>query len=165
MKKLQILTLLVRIVFVCLVVCIIFAIPFCLIMMIAPDRVPFEVNGMAAKNFAAEDFFLLAAQILGLIFYAYAAYLFKEALIYFGKKHLFREKCIKLLDDSGKAILLGFAVMFVSQFLYNTIVKGEFILGINASDIFTVIAGLFLMVLAEVFVVSKGEGNGEMTGT
>lgn len=152
MKKLQILTLLVRIVFVCLMACIIFAIPFCLIMMIAPDRVPFEVNGMAAKDTGAEDFCLLAAQILGLVLYAYATYLFKEALLYFGKKHLFREKCIKLLDDAGKSVLLGFAVMFVSQFLYNTIVKGEFILGMGASDIFIVIAGLFLMVLAEVFV-------------
>ena len=153
MKKLQVLTLFVRIIFVCLVVCVIFAIPFFLILLVAPGRVPFEVNGMAAKNFAAEDFCLLAAKILGLVFYAYAAYLFKEALIYFGKKHLFREKCIKLLDDAGKSVLLGFAVMFMSQFLYNTIVKGEFILGIGASDVFIVVTGLFLMVLAEVFVV------------
>lgn len=155
MKKLQVLTLLVRIIFICLVVCVIFAVPFFLILLIAPGRVPFEVNGIAAKDFAAEDFCLLAAQIVGLVFYAYATYLFKEALLHFRKKHLFREKCIKLLDDSGKAILLGFAVMFVSQFLYNTIVKGEFILGIDVSDIFIVVTGLFLMVLAEVFVVSK----------
>lgn len=155
MKKLQALTLLVRIIFVCLVICTVFAVPFYLILIIAPGRVPFEVNGMAAEDFGSKEFCLLAANIVGLVFYAYAAYLFKEALIHFRKKHLYREKCIKLLDDSGKSVLLGFAVMFVSQFLYNTIVKGEFILGIGASDIFIVVTGLFLMVLAEVFVVGK----------
>lgn len=155
MKKLQALTLLVRIIFVCLVICTVFAVPFYLILLIAPGRVPFEVIGMAAKDLGSEDFCLLAAKIVGLVFYGYAAYLFKEALIHFRKKHLFREKCIKLLDDSGKSVLSGFAVMFVSQFLYNTIVTGEFTLAIGASDIFIIVTGLFLMVLAEVFVADN----------
>lgn len=149
MKYGKILMFIVRVIFACLVICIVFAVPFALILVIAPERVPFEVNGMAARDFGAEDFCLFAAKIVALVFYAYAAYLFKEALIYFGKKHLFRDKCIKLLNDSGKSILLGFAVMFFSQFLYNTIVKGEFILGVAPSDVFIIISGLFLMVLAE----------------
>ncbi|MEL1244708.1 DUF2975 domain-containing protein [Flavobacterium sp. DGU11] len=155
MKRLPLLKTLTGILLILAIIGVFFCIPFLLIALVMPDKVPFKINGVAAASMAAEDYLLFAAEITAFGFYTYALYLFKSVLGHFEKKQIFHEKVITLLDQTGKAILIGFFIKIGSEFLYNTIILGRFNINFNSDTLFVLILGLFFMVLSEVFQMAK----------
>ena len=156
MKRLSLLKTLTSILFVLAMAAMIFMIPFFLITVFAPGEVPFRINGSLATAMSAEDYLLFAAQIIAFGFWTYAIYLFKSVLGHFEKKQVFNEKVIVLLDQTGKAILIGFFINIAAEFLYNTIILGKFSIEASTDTIFVLILGVFFTVLSEVFLMAKG---------
>jgi Protein of unknown function (DUF2975) len=156
MKRLSLLKTLTSILFIIAMLCMIVMIPFLLIAIFMPGEVPFRINGSLATAMSAEDYLLFAAQIAAFGFWTYALYLFKSVLGHFEKRQVFHEKVIVLLDQTGKAILIGFFINIAAEFLYNTIILGKFSVGAGTDTIFVLILGLFFTVLSEVFLMAKG---------
>jgi len=156
MKRLPLLLALTNILFILTVVGLVFAIPCLLIAFIMPDKIPFTINGVEAINWGAEGYLVFVSKILVAGFWAYALYLFKSVLGHFKKQQIFHEKVIQLLDQTGKAILIGFCLDIVPEFFYDAIVKGDLNFEINTYTFFVLMLGLFFMVLSEVFLMAKG---------
>ncbi|MGV3461489.1 MAG: DUF2975 domain-containing protein [Flavobacterium sp.] len=156
MKRLPLLKMLTTLLLVCTGAFVAFAIPFFLIAVFMPDKIPFTINEKWANEFAAEDYIMLAVKIISIGFYVYALYLFKNVLTQFAKKRLFSLEVIRNLDQAGKAVLTGFGVYVVAEFIYAVTVEGTFEMGITFESVFTIVTGLFLIVLSEVFMVAKG---------
>ncbi len=156
MKRLPLLETLTNILFILAIIGMAFSVPFLLMAIFMPEEVPMKINGTFASNMGPEEFILFTAQIIAFGFWSYALYLFKSVLKHFKKRQIFHESVISLLDQTGKAILIGFLINIASTFLYNTVINGEFSFGVTTESIFVLILGLFFMVLSEVFLMAKG---------
>lgn len=156
MKRLPLLKMLTTLLLVCTGAFVAFAIPFFLIAVFMPDKIPFTINDKWVNEFTAEDYILLAVKIISIGFYVYALYLFKNVLTLFAKKRMFSLEVIRNLNQAGKAVLTGFGVYVATAFIYAMTVEGKFETGITFESVFTVVTGLFLIVLSEVFMVAKG---------
>jgi hypothetical protein len=155
MQKLPLLKSLTTILLLCTGAFVAFAIPFFIMAIVVPDKIPFHVNEKLVTDFAIEEYILLAFNILAVAFYAYALYLFKDVLNAFAKKRLFANEVISNLDQAGKAVLIGFAVYVVPEFLYTTIYESSFSISLSFDSLFTPMVGLFLIVLSEVLLIAK----------
>ncbi|MCW4470310.1 DUF2975 domain-containing protein [Flavobacterium sp. MFBS3-15] len=156
MKRLPLLQLLTNILFILVMVIIIFGIPCLAIAIIAPDNIPFTINGIAAEDWGADGYIVFVSKLLTAGFWAYALYLFKTVLGHFKKQQVFHDKVIVLLDQTGKAILIGFCFDVVPEFLYDAIRFGDLNFEMNTYTFFVLMLGLFFIVLSEVFLVAKG---------
>ncbi|AWH84628.1 hypothetical protein HYN59_05620 [Flavobacterium album] len=164
MKLLPLLRILTNIFFICTCIGIIFAIPCLLISIIMPDEIPFTINGIEAVNWGAEGYLVFVSKIIVAIFWAYALYLFKKILTQFKKQHFFQEQITSLLDQTGKAILIGFFFDIVPEFLYDAILFGDLNFEFNTYTFFVVLLGLFFIVLSDVFILAKGSReNNDLT--
>jgi len=155
MQKLPLLKNLTTVLLLCTGAFVAFAIPFFFMAIFMPDKIPFKVNDNIVTDFAIEDYILLAFNIVAVAFYAYALYLFKDVLTAFSKKRLFANEVIRNLDQAGKAVLIGFAVYVVPEFLYTSIFESSFSISLGFDSLFTPMVGLFLIVLSEVFLTAK----------
>ncbi|OYQ48232.1 hypothetical protein CHU92_00785 [Flavobacterium cyanobacteriorum] len=154
MEKLPFLRTLTGITFILCMVILVFAVPFIFMALFFPAQVPFEVNGTKAVDMAPEDYVMLGVKIVVFGIWTYALYLFRGILTLFSKKKIFDDAVILLLGNTGKALLAGFILYFISEFLYNVIVENTFSVGIGA-ELLVVILALFFMVLSEVFLTAK----------
>jgi hypothetical protein len=123
-----------------------------------PGRIPFKINGHTADAAGIETVLFMLAFAAGCAFFIYALHLFKKTLELFEKKKIFHEAVVKYFDQTGKAILIGYAICAVAIFLYNTLVQNKLELeieyGINSS-LFIIGLGLFFLVLSDVFLMAK----------
>lgn len=156
MKRLPLLKLLTNFLFILLMVIIIFGIPCLGIAMVAPDNIPFTINGIAAEDWGADGYIVFVSKLLAAGFWAYALYLFKTVLSHFKRQQFFHDKVIAMLDQTGKAILVGFAFDIVPEFLYDAIRFGDLNFEMNTYTFFVLMLGLFFIVLSEVFLMAKG---------
>jgi hypothetical protein len=158
MKKLAILKTLATLLFVFALIGLFFGVPFILVVAVMPGSVPFEINGAPANTTNVETILMMVALVIGLGFFTYALYLFRKVLTLFEKKKIFHDDVIKNFDQIGKAIIIGYFVMAVPYMLYVLLTENrvdisvEF--GLNES-ILVLGAGLFFIVLSEVFLVAK----------
>jgi hypothetical protein len=158
MKRLALLKTITVILFILSVIAMFFAVPFILVVAVMPGRIPFEINGHPANDAGIETVLLMLAIAAGCAFFIYALHLFKKVLELFEKKKIFHEDVVKYFDQIGKAILIGYALCFVSDFFYSTLVDNEIEIGIGTdiqSSILTVGLGLFFLVLSDVFLLAK----------
>lgn len=156
MKRLPFLKALTTLLLLCTGAFVAFSIPFFFIALFIPDKIPFTVNEKWATEFAAEDYILLALKIASVTFYAYALYLFKNILTLFAKKRMFADEVIRSLNQAGKAVLIGFAINVASGVAYSAIFQSRFSIELSFYSVFTIMIGLFLIVLSEVLLVAKG---------
>lgn len=158
MKRLALLKTLTSILFVLSLISMFFAVPFILVIAVMPGRIPFKINGTVAESVGAETVLYLLALVAGFAFFIYAIYLFKKILGLFEKKRIFHEDVIKLFDQTGKAILIGYAICAVASFFYTTLVENILEIGLDTgidSSIVTIGLGLFFLVLSDVFLMAK----------
>lgn len=155
MQKLSLLKMLTTLLLVCTGAFVAFSVPFFLIALFIPDKIPFTINKKWATEFAAEDYIMLIVCITSIAFYVYALYLFKNVLTLFAKKRLFDVDVIKNLDQSGKAVLAGFGLYAVGDFIYTAVTESTLEFDLSFYAVFTVMVGLFLIVLAEVFMIAR----------
>lgn len=156
MKRLPLLQLLTNILFILVMIIIIFGIPCLIIAIIAPDNIPFTINGIAADDWGTDGYIVFVSKLLAAGFWAYALYLFKTVLGHFNRQQFFHDKAVTMLDQIGKAILIGFAFDIVPEFLYDAIRFGDLNFEMNTYTFFVLMLGLFFMVLSEVFLIAKG---------
>lgn len=158
MKRLALLKTLTVILFILSVIGMFFAVPFILVLAIMPGRIPFKINGHPADAAGIETILLMLAIAAGCAFFIYALHLFKKTLELFEKKKIFHEDVVKYFDQTGKAILIGYAICAVAVFFYNTLVQNSIELdiafGFNSS-LFIIGLGLFFLVLSDVFLMAK----------
>ena len=158
MRRLTILRTLTHILYVLSLLSLFFAVPFVLVMAFMPERIPFKIGDLQAGAYGAETIIYLLASIAGLAFDVYALYMFKKLLRFFTKKVIFHAEVISLLDQIGKAILIGYAIVFAADFLYTTLVENkiemELVSGLD-SAIVTIGLGLFFLVLSDVCLMAK----------
>jgi hypothetical protein len=157
MKKLALLKTLTSVFFYLSVVLMFFTVPFVFIWAIMPERVPFVVNGKPMSEAGIETMILAVFIFISCGFFVYAAYLFKKILELFQKKKIFDDTVIKHLDQTGKAILIGYVIYALSAFFYTTLVENTISLELNVTldSLFIVGLGLFFIVLSEVFLMAK----------
>ena len=157
MKKLALLKTITTIALIISVLVLIFSIPFILMTSFIPASIPFKINGVVAENLDTESVIFLLALVVGYAFYVYALYLFKKILELFEKKKIFHEDVIKNLDQTGKAILIGYLITVVAQFIYSMVTENRFEveLGVDLETMLVVCGGFFFMVLSEVFLMAK----------
>jgi hypothetical protein len=158
MKRLVLLKTLVSIFFMVCMVCLTLGLPFIITLAVFPEKVPFKLGGLAVADVHAEEILLLLAEYTSCAFYVYALYLFKQTLVLFEKKKIFSFEVVKLLDQTGRAIIVGCIIGYVSGFMYGTLVQGTFEVGITVgfgSTLFILGLGLFFIVLGDVFGTAK----------
>jgi len=158
MKRLSFLRKLVQIFFVACMIGLIVGVPFILMVAFIPERIPNQIFDMPAIDLRTEDVLYLFIELVSTAFYVYALYLFKKTLVLFEKKKVFSFDVIKLLDQTGRAIIVGCIVATVSSFIYATLVEGTFEIDFTAgwdSAIFILGLGLFFIVLGDVFGMAK----------
>jgi len=158
MKRLSFLRKLVHIFFVACMIGLIFGFPFILMIGFFPERIPAEIFDMPATDLHIEDIVYLFLELVSTIFYVYALYLFKKTLVLFEKKKVFSFDVIKLLDQTGRAIIIGCIIGAVSSFMYATLVEGAFEIDFTTgwdSSLFILGLGLFFIVLGDVFRMAK----------
>jgi hypothetical protein len=157
MRKLPLLKSFASILFALSMIVLFFAVPFIILWLFMPERVPFKLDGEPMTTVTAELVILLISLVIGLGFFAYALYLFKTNLGLFEKKKIFDATVIKNFAQMGKAILLGYLFCAVPVTLYKILAKNateidfEFIL----DSLFIAGLGLFFIVLSEVFQMAK----------
>lgn len=158
MKRLPILKVLAHILFILSIIAMFFAVPFIFVMAVMPGRIPFEIDNQPAAAYGAETIIYLLASTVGFAFDIYALYLFKKLLRLFERNVIFHPDVIRLLDQIGKAILIGYAICFAADFLYAALVENrmeiDFIDGIDTA-IATIGLGVFFLVLSDVFLMAK----------
>lgn len=164
MSKLPLLKTLTSILFALSMIVLFFAVPFIVLWLFMPERVPFKLNGEPMTTVTAELVIVLISLVIGLAFFAYALYLFKTNLALFEKKKLFNDTVIKNFAQIGKAILLGYLFCAVPKVLYKIVVKNASEIDIDfiIDSLFVIGMGLFFIVLSEVFQIAKNskEENG-----
>lgn len=157
MSKLPLLKSFASILFALSMIVLFFAVPFIILWLFMPERVPFKLDGEPMTTVTAELVIVLISLVIGLVFFAYALYLFKTNLGLFEKKKIFDATVIKNFAQMGKAILLGYLFCAVPVTLYKILAKNateidfEFII----DSLFIVGLGLFFIVLSEVFQMAK----------
>lgn len=157
MSKLPLLKSFASILFALSMIVLFFAVPFIILWLFMPERVPFKLDGEPMTTVTAELVIVLISLVIGLGFFAYALYLFKTNLGLFEKKKIFDATVIKNFAQMGKAILLGYLFCAVPVTLYKILAKNateidfEFII----DSLFIVGLGLFFIVLSEVFQMAK----------
>jgi hypothetical protein len=157
MRKLPLLKSFASILFALSMIVLFFAVPFIILWLFMPERVPFKLDGEPMTTVTAELVILLISLVIGLGFFAYALYLFKTNLGLFEKKKIFDATVIKNFAQMGKAILLGYLFCAVPVTLYKILAKNateidfEFII----DSLFIAGLGLFFIVLSEVFQMAK----------
>ena len=161
MKRLSLLKTITNILLILSKVGLFFAVPFLLIVIFMPGRIPLkiarELFDQPADAIGVEDKLLLTTVIIGYVFYVYALHLFKRILFLFQKNQVFHDDVIKNLYQTGKAIIIGFLISEVPIYLYNMISESEISFEIVADNdwLFTLGLGLFFMVLSDVFGMAK----------
>lgn len=160
MRKLNILKAIVDFFFFISIIPSIFGMPIIIMLAVMPERVPikFSDNSISGNLSLTEMIIIILIIYIGYLFQVYAAYLFRKTLELFRKRIIFDEKVIKLLDQTGKAILIGYFIILVPV-LYLYLMDGtsglnfEFNFSFNSSFIIIGL-GLFFMVLSEVFLIA-----------
>ena len=161
MSKLPILKILTSILFYVSMIAMIFSIPFVLILSIMPERVPFKFSVKEAEEVAkvdAELIIYIIALVISCGFFTYALYLFRKVLELFSKKIIFDTRIITNLNQCGSAILIGYFISIVSEFIYTAIATQKVNITLNfglGGSIATICLGLFFIVLGEVFQKAK----------
>lgn len=158
MKRLALLKTLTVILLVLSAIGMFFAVPFILVVAVMPGQIPFKINGHPADTAGIETIICMLAVAIGCGFFIYALNLFKKTLELFEKKKIFHEDVVKYFDQTGKAILIGYAICVSSIFLYNTLAQGSLELDIEYgfnSSLFIIGLGLFFLVLSDVFLMAK----------
>ena len=156
MKRLIILHALVQILFSLSLLLMFFLVPFWVLSFTYPHTIPFKVNGemVAATPIIAKAF--AGLMIVGIAFFIYALYIFKQILDLFLKKRIFNPDVIKNFRLIGRSILLGYIFSGGGSILYN-LSRNESSIDFNfiAGSIFIICLGLFFFVLSEVFQTAK----------
>jgi len=159
MKRLPILQVLVKILFVLCIIVVFFGLPFIISLAFFPGRIPFKINNEPVTNITTEVLLLMLITYVGHCFFTYAIYLFKQTLFLFSKKVIFDHRIIKFLDQTGKALLIAAVLWIIPPFVLKTIYEGNMSLGLSFegfdSGLYTISLGLFFMVLSEVFLIAK----------
>lgn len=160
MKRLPILKTLTDILFVLSVIIMFFTIPFAFILAVMPQMIPFELFDVAPTDIPTGEVIALFVAIPGLVLYIYALYLFRNTLTLFKKNKFFDNQVIINFDRIGKAIIAGFFITTMPLYLYTMFAKTVFLLKNDESwftgdTLFTLVLGLFFIVLSEVFRTAK----------
>lgn len=155
MRRLPVLKTLTNILFYLCVVVMVFIIPMCIMGMIMPERIPFTIHDISVKDMHTEEWILFFGEIIAAGFWVYALYLFKLLLALFEKKKIFHEDAIRLLDQTGRAIIKGLIIFLAIRFLYSVVASSGIEIGIDSLHLFILILGFFFMVLSEVFLIAK----------
>ncbi|MXN92783.1 DUF2975 domain-containing protein [Flavobacterium sp. Sd200] len=158
MKRIALLKTLTVILFVICIVTMFFTVPFILVLAVMPGQIPFKINGHAADTLGIETILCMLAAVVGFAFFIYALHLFKKTLELFEKKKMFHADVVKYLDQTGKAILIGYTITAATTFIYNTLVENNLELNVALgfdSSFFIVGLGLFFLVLSDVFLMAK----------
>lgn len=158
MKRLALLKTIVSIFFVICMVGLAFGLPFIITLAVFPEKVPFKIDNHAVTDVHAEEILLMLALYISCAFYVYSLYLFKKTLVLFEKRKVFSFDVVKLLDQTGRAIIVGCVIGYVSSFMYGTLVQGTFEVDISVgfgSTLFILGLGLFFIVLGDVFGMAK----------
>jgi len=158
MRNLSILKTLASILFVLCMIGIFFGIPCILMIIFLPASIPFKINGEPAGAAGVETIILLFAVAAGFSFFTYALYLFKKVLELFEKKKIFHDDVIKNLNQTGKAIIIGYFIIAVAYTFHQLFVGKSIEISTNdiTETLLTLGLGLFFMVLSEVFLIAKG---------
>lgn len=161
MRKLNILKALVDFLFFISIIPSIFGMPFIIILAIMPEKVPlkFTNNGNDITGLSLTEIVIIVFVIyVGYLFQVYAAYLFRKTLELFRKRIIFDERVIKYLDQTGKAILIGYIIMVIPAIYISLLDRSpgfSFEIGFTFNgSIFIIGLGLFFMVLSEVFLIA-----------
>lgn len=158
MRRLSILKTITYIMFRLALVAIVFtpAIVFMTIMM--PKDVPFKFSNKLLENSSFwEQAISYVMVYIGFAFQVYALYLFDKTLDLFKKRIIFDDKVIRNFDQMGKAIVIGYFIMYI-PFLFLALTNSpiEINLQFMFNDSLLILGlGFFFMVLSEVFQKAK----------
>lgn len=159
MRRLPVLKTLIQLLFILCMIAIFFGVPFLLIVIIMPTKVPFNFNGHSLNAGHFEVAFLVATILAGHCLFTYGIYLLKKTLALFEKKRFFDAGVITFFDQSGKAFIAAGMLWIVPPFFYRLLAENTLEISAEFSGIslpfFVLCFGFFLMVLSEIFLVAK----------
>lgn len=157
MKRLNFLKLLVTILFVTDVIAIVFGVPFSLIYLVAPDKVPAGLKAaMDMGNGLHFGFLNLIIALAGFACEAYALYCLKQVLALFQKNSFFDAKVVALFRKTGTYVIWGCILVWFAH-LFIPAADGTLQLNanINSATIFVAALGLLFLVLGDVFEMAR----------
>jgi hypothetical protein len=156
MKKLVILKSLTTLFYISSIIGLIVGVPFVIIMLFMPGEIPFDIKGSPAAATDLHTLLSVTALFVGLPFFTYALYLFKKVLDLFGKNKIFNDDVIKYLSRIGKSIIIGYFIMALPYMIYGSFIDNELTVQLSPREAgLVIVAGLFFMVLSEVFSIAK----------
>lgn len=158
MKKLVLLKSLTSLLYISSIIGVVVGVPFVIILLTMPDEIPFDIKGAPEGTADLHTVLSATALFIGLPFFTYALYLFKKVLDQFGKNRLFNDDVIKYLSRIGKCIIAGYFIMALPYMIYGSFIDNEITFNVKLSPREAIIvlgAGLFFMVLSEVFSIAK----------
>lgn len=158
MQKLSALKTIADILFYLSLIPVIFGIPFLIVFLVAPDRVPFEVsfaddNLINATNGEKALFILLI--LICYLFYVYALYVFRELLGLFKQKIFFSDRISAGFNLVGKLIINGYLTYVIGYFILALFTIHDIEINIGLSILYVLGAGYFFIVLGSIFKMAK----------
>lgn len=159
MKRLPILKSFVDILRILLIITLIIGLPYCLILLFAPQTISIELFDVAATDIPVIEVLFITIMIASLYFPIYALRLLSRTLVYFRDGYFFETEVIFNLNKIGKVIIAGYLISSLPWITYQTFAKPVVIFG-DYSDwltdtLFALALGLFFIVLSEVFRAAK----------
>lgn len=159
MKKLETLRTLVNLLFVVSMFCVIFGLPFILMITLLPGSIPFKIYDEQVTDVTAELVIVMLAIYAGYCIFTYGIYMFKKLLKLFSEKKIFDYRVVVLFDQIGKSFLIAAIVWAVAPFFYKLLAENTLHVKLGfdgfGSAVFSAALGLFFMVLGEVFLMAK----------
>jgi len=159
MKRLSLLKRFIDILRVLLIAGLVIGLPFCLLLLFAPQSVPMDILDVPASDIPTIEVILITTMVASLYFAIVALRLLSNTLVYFRDGYFFESEVALNFNRIGKAIIAGYLISSLPCIVYQTfttpvIISGSFTDWLT-DTLFTLALGLFFIVLSEVFLAAK----------
>lgn len=117
-----------------------------------------NIKGQILKTTDHFTKMVIVLNVISILLFLYGIYQLRKVIIQFQKKQLFNNEIVERLNLTGKLIIISTILENVSFFIYNYFKKlpSENSININIFDSFllSLIIGLFLIVISEIFKIA-----------
>jgi hypothetical protein len=117
-----------------------------------------NIKGQILKTTDHFTKIVIVLNVISILLFLYGIYQLRKVIIQFQKKQLFNNEIVERLNLTGKLIIISTILENVSFFIYNYFKKlpSENSININIFDSFllSLIIGLFLIVISEIFKIA-----------
>jgi len=159
MKRLSLLKRFIDILRILLIAGVIIGLPFCLLLLFAPQSVSMDILDVPASDLPTIEIILITTMVASLYFAILALRLLSNTLVYFRDGYFFESEVALNFNRIGKAIIAGYMTSSLPCIVYQTfttpVIISDSFTDWLTDTLFTLALGLFFIVLSEVFLAAK----------